>query len=78
MQIHASAGAPDFMSESFQELAGTIAILQREHDQLIPLVIEGPLHLRPLRMRQLKSIAKRLVAARLEESTISDRTTSLH
>lgn len=78
MQIHASASAPDFMSESFQELAGTIAILQREHDQLIPLVAEGPPHLRPLRMRQLKWISKRLVAARSEESTTSGRATSLH
>ncbi len=77
MQI-TSVGTADITRRALQELAETIAVLQREHDQLIPLVIEGPLHLRPLRMRQLKSIAKRLVAARLEESTISDRTTSLH
>lgn len=71
VQIHTSARASDFMRETLQELAATIAVLQREHDQLIPLVVEGPPHLRPLRLRQLKSIAKRLVAARLEEATIS-------
>ena len=67
MQIHASAA----VRETLQELAETIMILQREHDQLIPLVVEAPPHLRPLRMRQLKLIAKRLVAARLEEAAFA-------
>ncbi len=69
MQIHASVGAA--MRETLQESAEAIAILQREHDRLIPLVVEGPPSLRPLRMRQLKSIAKRLITARSEESEIS-------
>ncbi len=76
MQIHASSGAAVYMRETLQELAATIAVLQREHDQLIPLVVEGPPHLRPLRSRQLKSIAKRLVAARSEEATISGLATA--
>ncbi len=71
MQIHASASATVFMRETLQELATTISVLQREHDQLIPLVVEGPPHLRRLRLRQLKLIAKRLVAARSEEATIA-------
>jgi hypothetical protein len=66
------------MPHMLEELVRTIAILQREHDQLIPLVVDGPPNLRPLRMRQLKSIAKRLVAARLVEATISGREASLH
>ncbi len=73
MQIHASAGAA--MRETLQESAEAIAILQREHDRLILLVVEGPPHLRPLRMRQLKSIAKRLADVRLQEATISGRAT---
>ena len=78
MRIDASAGAADCMRQTLQELAGTIAVLQRKHDQLISLVVEGAPHLRPLRMRQLKSIAKRLVAARFGEATISGQETSLH
>ena len=73
MQIHASAGAA--MRETLQESAEAIAILQREHDRLILLVVEGPPHLRPLRMLQLKSIAKRLADVRLQEATISGRAT---
>ncbi len=69
------ASADTSVSETLQELDGTISILQREHDQLIPLVVEGPPHLRPLRTRQLKSIAKRLSAARLQEEIISGRAT---
>ena len=65
------------MRQTIQEFLGTIAILQREHDWLIPLAVEGPPHLRPLRTRQLKSIAKRLAAARSEEATISDEATEL-
>ena len=62
MWINASADTS--LRETLQELDGTISILQREHDRLIPLVVEDPPHLRPLRMRQLKSIAKRLSSAR--------------
>ena len=73
----AFSGRNHSMRQTIQEFLGTIAILQREHDWLIPLAVEGPPHLRPLRTRQLKSIAKRLAAARSEEATISDEATEL-
>jgi hypothetical protein len=40
-----------------------IAILEHERDQLIPLAVKGPVHLRSLRLRQLKSIERQLVSA---------------
>ena len=53
-----------------QSLDSTIEIFERERVQLIPLVIEGPPHLRPLRLRQLKSIEQRLVAAQVEQAKL--------
>jgi hypothetical protein len=37
---------------------------------LIPLVVEGPPHLRSLRSRQLKSIERQLVAAQAEQAEL--------
>ena len=71
VQIDASADVVASSRQALVRLADAIGILQREHDQLIPLVVEGPPSLRPLRMRQLKSIAKHLAAARAEEARIS-------
>ena len=42
----------------------------RERDQLMPLVVEGPSHLRSLRLRQLKSIERHLVAAQAEQAKL--------
>ncbi len=50
-----------------EHLAGTIEILEHQRDRLIPLVVEGPVHLPSLRLRQLKSTERRLVTARAEE-----------
>ena len=72
VQIDASADVVASSRQALVRLADAIGILQREHDQLIPLVVEGPPSLRPLRMRQLKSIAKHLAAARAEEARISE------
>ncbi len=47
---------------------GMIAILAHERDELIPLVVEGPPHLRSLRLRQLKSIERQLVSAQVEQA----------
>ncbi len=62
MHMHAAADAA-----WFESLARTIETLERQRDQLIPLVVEGPVHLRSLRLRQLKSTDRRLVTARAEE-----------
>jgi len=61
-----------------QGLLKDIAILQREHDSLIPLVIDGPPHLRSLRLRQLKFIERRLAAAQATEAWISGSAARLH
>jgi hypothetical protein len=78
VQIYASTNAAADTRRSLRQLSDSIAILQREHDQLIPLVAEGPQHLRPTRLRQLRWIAKQLVAARAEEARISDRLDRVH
>jgi hypothetical protein len=71
VQIDTSADVVAPRRQTLERLADAIGVLQREHDQLITLVAEGPPSLRPLRMRQLKSVAKRLVAVRAEEAIIS-------
>ncbi len=67
MHAYAFASADAAVQSSRQSLDGMIAILEHERDQLIPLVVEGPPHLRSLRLRQLKSIEQRLVAAQSEQ-----------
>ena len=57
------------------DLSRTIAILEREHDRLVTLVVEGPPHLRSMRLRQLKFLARRLVAARADEARIANPAT---
>ena len=61
--MHAYASADAAVQSSRQSLDGMIAILAHERDELIPLVVEGPPHLRSLRLRQLKSIERQLVSA---------------
>jgi hypothetical protein len=70
--VHAYAFASDdaAVQSSPQFLIGMIAILERERDQLIPLVVKGPPHLRPLRSRQLKSIEQQLVVAQREQDKL--------
>ncbi len=68
MHVHASADAA-----WSGHLAGTIKILEHQRDRLISLVVEGPIHLRSLRRRQLKSIEQRLVAAQAEEHRVGYR-----
>ena len=68
MHAYAFASADAAAPPALRSLGGTIAILERERDQLIPLVAEGPAHLRSLRLRQLKSIEQRLVSAQLEQA----------
>jgi hypothetical protein len=63
MHAYAFASADPAARPARQSLDRTIAILKHERDELIPLIVEGPLHLRSLRLRQLKSIEQRLVAA---------------
>ena len=63
MHAYAFASADAAIQSSLQSLNGMIAILAHERDQLIPLVVEGPPHLRSLRSRQLKSIERQLVSA---------------
>jgi hypothetical protein len=58
-------------------LDSTVELLERECDQLIPLVVEGPAHLRSLRLRQLRSIERQLVAAQAEQAKIAPGTASL-
>jgi hypothetical protein len=71
MLVDFSAGADALGRRELERLRDAISVLQHEHDQLIPLVAEGPLTLRPLRMRQLESIAKQLIAARAEQAKLS-------
>ncbi len=68
MHAYAFASADAPVQPTRRSLASTIAILEHERDQLIPLVVEGPHHLRSLRLRQLKSIEQRLVAAQSEHT----------
>jgi hypothetical protein len=56
-----------------EHLASTIKFLEYERDRLILLAVEGPAHLRSLRLRQLKSIEQRLVAAQAEEHRVGCR-----
>lgn len=51
----------------------TIKILEHQRDRLIRLVVEGPVQLRTQRVRQLKSIEQRLVAAQAEEHRVGYR-----
>ncbi len=62
MHAYAFASADAAVQSARQSLDRTIEILERERDQLIPLVVEGPPHLRSLRSRQLESIERQLVA----------------
>ncbi len=68
--MHAYAFASDdaALRSARPSLDSTIEILERERDRLIPLVVEGPPHLRSLRLRQLKSIQQRLVSAQSEQA----------
>ncbi len=70
MHAYAFASADAAVQPSRQSLEGLIAILEHERDQLIPLVVEGPPHLRSLRSRQLKSIERQLVAAQVEQAEL--------
>jgi hypothetical protein len=56
-----------------KHLGSTIEILERQRDRLISLVAEGPVHLRSLRLRQLKSIEQRLAAVQAEEHRVGYR-----
>ena len=72
--LHTSAsddGATRSKRRALEQLAYAIKILEHERDQLIPLVTYGPLHLRSLRLRQLKSIQRQLTAVRAEEAQFS-------
>ncbi len=62
--VHTYASADAAWTE---HVASTIKILEHQRDRLIGLVVEGPIPLRSLRLRQLSSIEHRLVAARAEE-----------
>jgi len=78
MQTNASSRAAKFTRKTLEELSRHIAVLQREHDQLVPLVVEGPAHLRSDRLRELKFVAQRLVAAQEVEARISRSAASFH
>ena len=67
MHAYAFAAAQAAAQSARQYVESTIEILEHERDQLIPLVIEGPPHLRPLRLRQLKSIEHQLAAQQAEK-----------
>lgn len=56
--------------QSRHALNSTIEILERERDQLIPLAVEGPPHLRSLRLRQMIFIEHRLVYAQAEQAKL--------
>jgi hypothetical protein len=68
MSAYAFPSADAAAQSSHQFLDGMIAILEHERDQLIPLAVKGPVHLRSLRLRQLKSIEQRLVSVQREQS----------
>jgi len=70
--VHAYAfGSADAAVQSArQSIDSAIEILERERDRLIPLVVEGPPHLRSLRLRQLKSIERQLVAAQVKQAKL--------
>ncbi len=70
MHAYAFASADAAVQSARQSLDRTIEILERERDQLIPLVVEGPPHLRSLRLRQLKSIERQLVAAQVKQAKL--------
>ncbi len=61
MDAYAFASADDAVQFAPEFVDRTIGILEHERDQLIPLVVEGPSHLRSLRLRQLKFIERQLV-----------------
>ena len=60
LHTHVSAGGAGRLG---RQVNGAIEILEHKRDRLIPLVVEGPLHLRSRRLRQLISIERLLVAA---------------
>ncbi len=70
MLAYAFASAQAAVQSAPEFLDSTIEILEHERDQLIPLVIEGPPHLRPLRLRQLKSIEHQLAAQQAEKEKL--------
>ncbi len=61
MLAYAFASAQAAVQSAPEFVDSTIGILKHERDQLIPLVVEGPSHLRSLRLRQLKFIERQLV-----------------
>jgi len=70
MHAYAFASVDAAIQSPRQSLDGMIAVLEHERDQLIPLVVEGPPHLRSLRSRQLKLIERQLVAAQAEQAEL--------
>jgi hypothetical protein len=70
MHAYAFASADAAVHSARQSVASTIEILERERVQLIPLVVKGPSHLRSLRLRQLKSIERQLVATHAEQAKL--------
>jgi hypothetical protein len=70
VHAYAFASADPAVQSARQSLHSTIEILERERDELIPLAVEGPPHLRSLRLRQLKSIERQLVAVQAEQSKL--------
>ena len=70
MYAHAFSSADAAVHSARQSLDDTIEILARERDQLIPLVVEGPAHLRSLGLRQLISIERQLVAGQAVQASL--------
>ncbi|MGO9419378.1 hypothetical protein [Roseiarcus sp.] len=70
MHAYVSASADAAVQSARQSVDSTIEILEHERDQLIPLVVEGPTRLRSLRLRQLKSIERQLVAAQSKQAKL--------
>jgi hypothetical protein len=70
MHAYAFGSADAAVQSAHQSLDSTIEILEHERDLLVPLVVEGPPHLRSLRLRQLKSIERQLVAAQAEQAKL--------
>ncbi|SRR5271165_2415059 len=70
VHTYAFGSADAAVQSARQALASLIEILERERDRLITLVVEGLPHLRSLRLRQLKSIERMLVAVQAERAKL--------
>ena len=70
MQVNALSAATSGLA-LIQKISEAIEILEREHNHLTALVADGQSGTSALRLRQLKSIAGRLIAARAERERLS-------